>query len=242
MMCSRFPGQCSRLPQPQEAIVSSWYPDQEYGAQTVSAAPDAGQLGQHRGWRSELYAVTKPYVREIIARLAVPEPTVDAFSLARSRRFCRFWGPDSDIVQDAFAVHWHYRAHELIWMNPPYSRLAQVVWKIKQDHCHCVIVVPKWDQEDWYQDLLKILVRCVIYPAGTSLFELCGEHVHVPPTRWAVVAAFVCGRPAQCFHWGPSPGMSSRSQLRRKRRQKLQECRAKTSPMCTFDPGRHEIF
>jgi hypothetical protein len=180
-------------------------------------SPGDAQAAGGRRWKTELYAVKMSYVQEIISRLGVPVPTVDCFSLARSSRLLRFWGPGSWICEDAFEMPWSHKMHKMLWMNPPFSILSKVISKIKVDHCHTILVVPFWEQEDWFPDLMQIAVRS----AGTSIFELCGQQVAVPPTRWAVLAAYACGRPSHCFKMVQVQCPESRSKRRRRRKEKL---------------------
>jgi hypothetical protein len=173
------------------------------------------------GWKSELYAVKFQYVVEIIDRLGLKTPNIDAFSLEESKRFKCWWGPGSQFVEDSFTVKWTHSIVGLLWANPPFSLIANVIHKLKKDHGHAVLVVPKWVTAPWWEDLQDIVVRMLEYPCATPLFELVGAGFTVPPTKWPVQVAFVCGRISQCFKLAKVPNPISSSAKRRMRRQKM---------------------
>ena len=174
-------------------------------------------------WRTETYAVKMHLVQEILDTLQVPVPTCDAFSLAKSRRFEKFWGPDSPWVQDAFSTSWNVKDAGFLWINPPFSKLSLVVHKIKQDHAHWVLVAPCWEQEDWYRQLETVTVKMTYFRIGEEVFELVGEDYKVPPVKWAVIAAQVCGRPKVCSnHPRSDVSDKSKSSMRMSRRKRWQ--------------------
>jgi hypothetical protein len=150
-------------------------------------------------WKRETYAVRMHYVEEIVSRLGCQTPCLDAFSLAESKRFERWWGPDSEEVQDAFSVKWTHSSCGMLWANPPFSEIQRVVHKLKVDHGHAILVVPKWETAAWWLPLQDLVIRMIEYPAKTKLFELVGMDCYVPSTRWPVQVSMVCGRPEQCF-------------------------------------------
>eukprot|EP00667_Euglena_gracilis_P031350 EG_transcript_45239 len=120
---------------------------------------DRGSLQQPK---SEDYHVDGQLVKLICQKLEVT-PDVDAFSKLATRRFPRFWGPDSPEIEDAFRRSW---SDDVIWANPPFSRLKDVVWKWQEDQAHGIIIAPKWPTAIWFEDLMSMVIRGLVFPGG----------------------------------------------------------------------------
>ena len=73
-------------------------------------------------------------------------------------------------------------------MNPPYSRMREVVGKIERDGARAILLVPHWPSEGWLQHIAPYVQKRYCYPAGTQVFEGTG------PVRWPVWALLVNGR------------------------------------------------
>jgi hypothetical protein len=177
------------------------------------------------------------FVEDILEGLQVPRPAIDAFSWARSKRFEKFWGPDSPICQDAFVTSWNVRYVGLLWMNPPFSQLGEVVQKIKSYQAHRVIGVPHWREQEWFKSLQSVSLRCMWFKIGDEVFELVGEKFKVPPIKWEVLAFYSCGRPRVCEiaisyaqGWVSFPQKKSKTEGRKVRRLKLEKFRKDTNP------------
>ena len=67
-------------------------------------------------------------------------PTVDGFSLENYKSWDRWWGAVSLYGEDAFLQSW---SSEKLWLNPPFSRLAEVVDKLERDQADALLVVPE---------------------------------------------------------------------------------------------------
>ena len=67
-------------------------------------------------------------------------PTVDAFSEVGTRRMTRWWVPGSPECQDAFEADW---SRDVLWLNPPFTKYAEVVKKIIADRAHAVMIIPE---------------------------------------------------------------------------------------------------
>jgi hypothetical protein len=120
-------------------------------------------------------------------------PDVDAFSKLATRRFPRFWGPDSPENEDAFRRSW---SDDVIWANPPFSRLKDVVWKWQEDQAHGTIIAPKWPTAIWFEDLMSMVIRGLVFPGGSEFFWL--DACPAGALKWDVLAVYVCGRPEHC--------------------------------------------
>ena len=169
----------------------------ERGTQTADGGegPRRGCSFRHQ-WVSERYTVREKYLRKICTHWGVT-PTVDAFADEGNKRLRIWWGPGSPFGTDAFEQSWG--AH-FLWMNPPYSRLPEVVDKIKSDQAHGVLVVPNWRQRRWYKRAESIRLADLWFPTGTKVFELKGKACK--GTLWPTRAILVCGHEPKCSAGG----------------------------------------
>ena len=93
-----------------------------------------------RRWQTCDYAVDPVVVRQIVDHFGVREPKVDAFASVDNRRFPVFWSE----ADSAWSRSWTWRRQGLLWMNPPYDVIDDVVEKICADRAKVILVVPEW--------------------------------------------------------------------------------------------------
>ena len=145
--------------------------------QTEPVETSEGRLvGPGGHWRSELYAVKKSVFEDSCRRLKV-FPVIDSFSLKFSRLCSRHWGPDSDECRDAFGQCWAHSSipGHVLWCNPPFSMLDSVVNKLHLDHGHALLVMPVWEDKDFYKKACWMTLRKVPFPKGSLVFNLDGR-------------------------------------------------------------------
>ena len=138
-------------------------------------------------WISESYPVEASVVADITSRFGV-SPEVDCFATQANKRFDRWWGEDSPEAQDAFAQNW---AGPMLWMNPPFSRIGEVVRKIARDGAHAVLVVPDWPRRTWHKEAMRMAMVSLRYPVGNHIFEMPGTRKR--PTPWPLRVLLICG-------------------------------------------------
>jgi hypothetical protein len=95
---------------------------------------------------------------------------------------------------DAFAYSWELlMSHEngLLWANPPFKILGQVVKKIGQDKCRVAICTPEWRDEEWWQELEKMTPYVVRMPPRTRLYYGAYRQAPLPQKWWRTVVWFV---------------------------------------------------
>ena len=126
-------------------------------------------------------------VADITSRFGV-SPEVDCFATQANKRFDRWWGEDSPEAQDAFAQNW---AGPMLWMNPPFSRIGEVVQKIAEDGAHAVLVVPDWPRRTWHKKAMRMAMVSLRYPVGNHIFEMPGARKR--PTPWPLRVLLICG-------------------------------------------------
>ena len=78
---------------------------------------------------------------EILQKLGVEPPSVDAFADYELHLCSRWWGPGSTESEDAFSRDWGKES--LLWINPPFSFLNQVVRKIGEDGAKAILIMPQ---------------------------------------------------------------------------------------------------
>ena len=144
-------------------------------------------------WVSESYYVREDQVRNIISYFGV-KPDIDAFATPENKRFPRWWGPGSKEGTDAFRKRWHGKL--LLWLNPPYSRIPEVMRKICKEGTHAILVIPQWKRRKCWKLATKLSLACMTIPAKTKVFgrvdKACRESL------WPVSVFLICGHNERC--------------------------------------------
>ena len=143
---------------------SSW---EELLASTMPGEPGTA-FSEAEGVRrtkilTESYTVTNN-IRDKIVNFAGFTPTVDAFASETNKRFPKHW-------EDAFGEDW---SSEILWMNPPFSMLSDVLDKICLEQARGILVVPEWPSQAWYHVLGAISVDWWEIPHDLPLFQTEG--------------------------------------------------------------------
>ncbi len=75
-----------------------------------------------RTWKTETYIVTDKWLQQIV-KWSDLEPTIDAFASRGNNRLPDYWTKSDDAFQ-------HDWSRDVLWMNPPFSRMESVLQKI----------------------------------------------------------------------------------------------------------------
>ena len=86
-------------------------------------------------------------MKDIVETFGLNVPSVDAFASKENRRSPKFW----DTKVEAFKQDWG--KEPLLWINPPFETLDEVVDKIIADNAQAIVVVPKWPHRRWWHKL-----------------------------------------------------------------------------------------
>jgi len=86
-------------------------------------------------WGEEDYAVVPDLVTEACGRLGI-SPVRDAFATPANHRFPAYWTREVY----AFAQPWDYATAGPLWVNPPFSRLEEVVTKAAREGCFMLVI------------------------------------------------------------------------------------------------------
>ena len=141
-------------------------------------------------WRCERYAVRREFVNDILSKLRCGEPQVDCFADRANKRWPRHWGEGGEF-KSAWDADWG--KHGLLWCNPPYDDkvMTQAVRKLRQDNGRAVMILPDWDDYQFYSEMWPMVDRYYFYDRGSRVFELEGREM--PGTNWGVWALLMDG-------------------------------------------------
>jgi len=171
-----------------------------------------------RQWQTEDYAVLESVIAKVLQLMKV-RPKIDCFATSRNRRFERWWGEGSPECQDAFTTSWSFVVRGLLWANPPYSVMAEVICKMQAEGAHMLLVAPQWDTKAWYHQMEGMAVMKVVCTEGSTVFMRDG--VQCQGVRWPVVFALCCGHHPRCDLIKVQNGCLSRRQKRRLRKRQV---------------------
>ena len=126
----------------------------------------------------ESFTVTDEWFK-IIVSWSDLQPEVDAFASSRNKKLPSFWTAGSS----AFLKYWK---HNVLWLNPPFSKLNSVVEKILQDEAQGILLVPVWPSRLWFHALSRIAVKWWDLPKEAIFQTEDGKLL--PPKPWTVRA------------------------------------------------------
>lgn len=96
-------------------------------------------------------------MQEALTALDVEHPQVDAFASPKNARCSLFW----DKKNSAFNRSW--KAQGLLWINPPFNRLEEVVNKVESDQATCLFLCPNWPTAPWWEKLQGMAQKMHFY-------------------------------------------------------------------------------
>ena len=121
--------------------------------------------------------------------MGVGSPSIDVFAKSSDSHCPIFWGQG----HSAFDQSW--KAQGLLWSNPPFSRMGELVSKIEAEGPECLIVCPNWPTSPWWEPLQNLTAKAQFYPTGGRLLET--DQGRVGPTKWGVWVMYI---PSQETH------------------------------------------
>ena len=99
--------------------------------------------------------------------------SVDAFASEDNKKCHTWWGEGSPYGTDALKQSW--KGH-FLWLNPPFSRLGEVVGKLKEDGAHGILVLPDWKRRVWHKRAWALKLADLRFPTGTNISNWAGSH------------------------------------------------------------------
>ena len=142
--------------------MQEWLPEDAPAESSDDAQTDQEESNWKRQYKTESYAVRRPLWNDIIMRLGGEVPSVDAFAEKKLHLLEKWWGPGSQ-CPDAFKKRWSQE--RLLWCNAPFSMLAEVVKKIREDRARAILVVPNWTNQKWFEDLQDMVLKKAVLQA-----------------------------------------------------------------------------
>jgi hypothetical protein len=97
--------------------------------------------------------------------------SLDAFTCPQSKVTSRFasrhFAPEA-LAEDVLLLEW---SGEVVWLNPPWALLPDVICKLRKERPAAVLIVPMWPSQTWWSSLLALEVF----------------HVDLPPPKFSVL-------------------------------------------------------
>ena len=135
-------------------------------------------LPEWRQWSLEkLSMADRPIIVDLFA-----SPTMTAAPLFITREM------------DAFTYNWtrlNSESHTILWANPPFRLLDQVLEKIQSEPCTIALCTPKWTDRSWYKELTNIYARRIELPQKRRLYMGTIRKTPLPQCDWHTVVWLV---------------------------------------------------
>ena len=134
--------------------------------------------------------------QEIQKRFGNPE--IDLFA-SKSNKKCQVycsWERDSDaFIINAFTFSW---SSLNFYAFPPFSIIAKVLQKIKNDNASGIVVVPLWSNQIWFPVFMKLVKGPYLefHPNANILLSPCRTRCHPLASNLTLVAARLSAKPS----------------------------------------------
>ena len=136
----------------------------------LNPADEFSRLTDRDAWR--LRASTHRMLSHKARRLLGADFTLDAFACHQTKICPRYASRLFDrhaLGFDGLALDWR---QEVVWINPPWCLLGDIITKLHQERPAAVLLVPHWPTQIWWPQLL----------------QLGGYHLDLPPPKYCVEA------------------------------------------------------
>ncbi len=136
----------------------------------LNPADEFSRLTDRDAWR--LRPSTHRMLRHKARRALGTDLTLDAFACHQTKICTRYASRLFDrhaLGFDGLALDWR---QEVVWINPPWCLLGDIISKLQQEKPAAVLIVPHWPTQVWWPQLLR----------------LGGSHFELPPPKFCVEA------------------------------------------------------
>ena len=119
------------------------------------------------------WAITKATFLKITDIFGYPD--IDLFASRTNHKVDLFvsWYPDPQSIGiDAFSVTW--ADYNLGYCFPPFSVVAQVIKKVRDEKATIILIAPFWHTQSWYPSIMPLLVD---YPI---VFQASRKNLYLP--------------------------------------------------------------
>lgn len=140
-------------------------------------------------------------------------PSVDMFASRLNKQLEKYvsWGPDAEaLVVDAFSCDW---SKMFMYIFCPFSLVAHVLQKLNNDNAECVMILPSWPTQNWWNNFLSLLVDSpYIIPVTPEVLYIPNTaKVHPLVNNLNLVACRLSGNPLKTEKYQKSlPKLSCR--------------------------------
>ena len=106
-------------------------------------------------WISEEYMLQDRWYNELTSRFGKPQ--IEMFASEAQHRLAEWWGPGSRYHENAMKVSWANRP--LMFANPPWSMLDEVVRKAIHDKTKMILVLAEWNKRPpvWFSMAMQFV-------------------------------------------------------------------------------------
>ena len=131
------------------------------------------------------------------------KPQIDLFATQFSRRLPLYVSPVPDPAAwaiDALSINWE---NLIAYAFPPTALIGKVLKKIREERPTLILVVPNWQAQPWYPELLLMshVPPLKLLVGNKSLVQPRSGISHKDPAIWDLHAWLVCGH--HCSHKVP---------------------------------------
>jgi len=117
-------------------------------------------------------------------------PQIDLFATAQHHQLPWYLSPRTEdphaLGHNAFAYHWPRDV--LLYANPPWTILDQVVDKILTDQARVMLVAPFWPEAQWYRKVRPFIVDRRLWKQA---LYLAPDGRLRPRPKWATLFMYV---------------------------------------------------
>jgi hypothetical protein len=95
---------------------------------------------------------------------------------------------------NAFSYFWpalHSEPSDILWANPPFSKMEEVVTKLIMEPCRLVLVAPEIRHTSWWKPLDMLTVARVYLPAHLGIYIGDCQHSVLPGPEWRTAVSLV---------------------------------------------------
>lgn len=135
--------------------------------------------------------------RELIQKFG--NPTIDLFASRTNRKCDRYcsWDRDPEALSiNSLTINWK---GEFWYAFPPFSLIARLLKKVREEGSTGILVVPYWTGQPWFPEFKRLLISNLIHwqPSNNLLLSPCRKMVHPMASSLTLVSGIVSGK--HCF-------------------------------------------
>ena len=162
----------------------------EYVASKENPADKESRIiNQDTEWELANYAYDK-----IIRTFGLPD--IDLFATRSNKKCFRFcsWQRDPEAyIINSFTIRWT----KFFWYAfPPFSLIAKILRKVREDESTGILVVPDWPSQSWYTTFLEMIVGnpLIFKHSDSLLLSPFRDQIHPLSKHLTLIAGVISGK------------------------------------------------